>query len=156
MAREIQLTPWTLIEVDLFTLDGHSFLLVVDDTSRFPVVRVLSNETSRLVINTLKGIYCDFGLHKRILSDNRPCFKAEEFVDFHTKLGVTVKKLSSYNHQSVGTVECMVQTIKQIMTRNTENAWLVMLIFKAIDIPSINKSPSELLNVRIQNQSTSD
>ena len=42
----------------------------------------------------------------------------------------------------------MVQTVKQIMTRNAENAWLAMLIFKATDIPSINKSSSELLNSR--------
>ena len=34
------------------------------------------------------------------------------------------------------------------MTRNAENAWLVMLIFKATDIPGINKIPSELLNSR--------
>ena len=42
----------------------------------------------------------------------------------------------------------MVQTVKQIMIRNTDNAWLAMLIFKATDIPNINKSPSELLNGR--------
>ena len=59
-----------------------------------------------------------------------------------------MKKGSTYNPQSVGCVEHMVQTIKQIMTRNRENAWLVMLIFKATDIPGINKSPSELLNSR--------
>ena len=76
-------------------MDDHSFLLVVDMTSQLPVVRILNNETCRSVLNALKGIYCDFGLPKRILSDNGPCFKAEEFVNFHTKLGVTVKKLSS-------------------------------------------------------------
>ena len=45
-------------------------------------------------------------------------------------------------------VECMVQTIKQIMIRNAENAWLAMLIYRSTDIPGINKSPSELLNGR--------
>ena len=34
------------------------------------------------------------------------------------------------------------------MIRNVDNAWLAMLIFKATDIPGINKSPSELLNAR--------
>ena len=48
----------------------------------------------------------------------------------------------------MGSVERMVQTVKQIMTKNPNNAWLAMLIFKATDIPGINKSPSELLNVR--------
>ena len=39
----------------------------------------------------------------------------------------------------------MVQTMKQILTKNGENAWLAMLIYRATDITGINKSPSELL-----------
>ena len=57
-----------------------------------------------------------------------------------------VEKSCAYNHQSVGSVEWMVQTIKQVMIRNAENAWLAILIFRATDIPGINKSASEILN----------
>ena len=64
------------------------------------------------------------------------------------KLGIIVEKSSSYNHQSVGCIERIFQTVKQIMVRNTDNTWLAMLIFKATDIPAIDKSPSELLNTR--------
>ena len=53
---------WSLLEMDLFTLDAQTFLLVVDMTSRFPVVRILSSETANSVINALEGVYCDFGL----------------------------------------------------------------------------------------------
>ena len=42
----------------------------------------------------------------------------------------------------------MVQTIKQIMTNNADDAWLPMLIFRATDIPGIKKSPGEILNGR--------
>ena len=42
----------------------------------------------------------------------------------------------------------MVQTIKQIMAKNMDDAWLTMLIFKATDIPGLNKSPGEILNGR--------
>ena len=35
----------------------------------------------------------DFGLPKRILSDNGPCFKSREFHEFHEKLGVMVEAL---------------------------------------------------------------
>ena len=38
--------------------------------------------------------------------------------------------------------------IKQIMTKNADDAWLTMLIFRATDIPGINKSPGEILNGR--------
>ena len=59
-----------------------------------------------------------------------------------------VEIISAYNHQSAGSVEWMVQTIKQTMIRNAENAWLAILIFCTTDIPGINMSPSEILNSR--------
>ena len=42
----------------------------------------------------------------------------------------------------------MVQMVKQIMTKNPNNAWLAMIISKATLIPEIQKSPAELINSR--------
>ena len=148
LSRELPLVAWTLLEMDLSTCENTNFLLVIDVTSQFPVVRILPNETSRSIINALKGIYCNFGLPRRVLSDNGPCFKSHEFIDFHAKLNVSVEKTSTYNHQLVGAVEHMVQTIKQVMAKNADEAWLAMLIFRATDIPGLNKSPGEILNGR--------
>ena len=148
LAREIPIAPWTLVEMDIFTCKDDTFLLTVDVTSRFPVVRILSSETNRSVLNAIKGIYSEFGLPKRVLTDNGSCFKSRDFTEFHAKLDIKVEHSSAYNHQSVGSVECMVQTMKQILRKNGENAWLAMLIYRATDIPGINKSPSELLNGR--------
>ena len=64
LAREIPIAPWTLLEMDIFTCEEHTFLLTVDITLRFPVVRILLSETTRSVLNTIKGIYSDFGLPK--------------------------------------------------------------------------------------------
>ena len=122
LTREIPLASWTLIQMDIFTCEDHSFLLTVDVTSRFPVVRILSSETKRSVLNAVKGIYSNFGLPKRVLTDNGACFKAREFNEFHLKLGVMVEHSSAYNHQSVASVGHMVQTMKQILTKNGENA----------------------------------
>ena len=72
--------------MDLFTLDSQTFLLVVGVTSQFPVVRILRNEMTTSVINALKGIYCDFGLPRKIISDKGPCFRLVDFKEFHTKL----------------------------------------------------------------------
>ena len=144
--RDIPIQAWSTVQIDLFTLDSQSFLLVVDVTSRFPVVRILKNEMTTSVINALQGIYCDFGLPRKIISDNGPCFRSEDFKEFHGKLGVSTDTISSYNHASLGSAEHMVQTVKQIMVKNPQNAWLAMLIFKATMIPEIQKSPSELLN----------
>ena len=144
--REIPIQAWSTVQTDLFILDSQTFLLAVDVTSWFPVVRILRNEMTTSVINALKGIYCDFGLPKNIISDNGPCFRSEDFKEFHTKLGVSTDTISSYNHASLGSAEQMVQTVKQVMIKNPQNAWLRMLIFKATMIPEVQKSPSELLN----------
>ena len=57
---DIPVKAWTTLQMDLFMLDGYSFLLVVDITSRFAVVRILNSETTKSVLNTLKCIYCNF------------------------------------------------------------------------------------------------
>ena len=146
LPKEIPIQAWTSIQMDLFALEGHTFLLVVDVTSRFPIVRILNSESTKSVLNTLKGGYSDFGLPKKVLTDNGPCFRSVDFNEFHTKLGVTTETISSCNHASLGSAERMIQTVKQIMVKNPQNAWLAMLIFKATMIPEVQKSPSELLN----------
>ena len=95
LPREIPLVPWTLLEMDIFTCEDQSFLLIVDEMSRFPVVRILANETTRSVLNAIKDIYCNFGLPKRVLSDNGHCFKSREFKEFHAKLNISVENSSA-------------------------------------------------------------
>ena len=119
ISRDIPNQTWSMVQTDLFMLDGQSFILVVDMTSRFPVVRILKNEMATSVINALKGIYCNFGLPKRVISDNGPCFKSKGFSDFHANLGIITETISSYNHASLGSAECMVQTVKQIMVKKS-------------------------------------
>ena len=53
-----------------------------------------------MVLNAIKGIYSDFGLPKRVLTNNGACFKSRDFTEFHAKLGVKVEHSSTYNHQS--------------------------------------------------------
>ena len=105
LPKKIPIQAWTTIQMDLFTLEGHTFLLVVDVTSRFPIVRTLNSETTKSVLNALKGVYCNFGFPKKVLTDNGPCFRSVDFNEFHTKLGVTTETISSYNHASLGSAE---------------------------------------------------
>lgn len=38
LGQEIPVMSWTKLGTDIFTLDGVNYLLIVDSTSRFPVV----------------------------------------------------------------------------------------------------------------------
>ena len=85
--RELHIKLWSTLETDLFTFDAHSFLIVVDVMSQFPVFRIINSET-KSVLNAMKGIYCNFEFPHKVISDNGPCFKSAEFKEFHEKLRI--------------------------------------------------------------------
>ena len=79
------------------------------------------------------------------ISDRLNKLKINIFCDQHVN---NEWQICVCDHQSVCSIERLLQTIKQIMMKNAEDAWLAMLIFRATDIPGVNKSPSKILNRR--------
>ena len=53
--REVPVTPWLTIEIDLFMLDDHSFLLAVDMTSQVPSSQDLEQRNMYLCTECTKG-----------------------------------------------------------------------------------------------------
>ena len=43
LGQEVPITPWMKLATDLFHFEGQSYLLIVDYTSRFPIVRRLTS-----------------------------------------------------------------------------------------------------------------
>ena len=64
-------TPFEMVGVDLFHLNGSNYLLLVDYLSKWPVVKHLPKSTSSgVVIKCLREIFADFGQADVIVSDN--------------------------------------------------------------------------------------
>ena len=53
IGQEIQLHPWTKLATDIFHFEGASYSLLVDYTSRFPVVHKLSTCCKPMQANLL-------------------------------------------------------------------------------------------------------
>ena len=53
---DIPIIAWKTVATDLFFYDSKCYLLVIDFFARFPVVRLLPNETTKFVLNCLKLI----------------------------------------------------------------------------------------------------
>ena len=72
--------PWKKVGVDLFVLDGESFLIAVDyySTSYFKV-QDKSSITSTRVIAVLKAWSSRHGILVTVISDNGPPFNSEDF-----------------------------------------------------------------------------
>lgn len=56
--------PWESVASDLFHLNGHNYLIVVDYLSRFPEVIKLSSTTSASVITAFKNSICQIWYSK--------------------------------------------------------------------------------------------
>ena len=119
-------------------------MVVVDVFSCFPVVRQLHGESTKLVLNALRGILSDFGIQEVIISDNGPCYKIQEFNIFCAKFDIVHQNGASYNHQANSIAERAKQTIKHLI-KNQNDTWLALLILKSTLISGIDRSPAELL-----------
>lgn len=73
--------PWSKVGMDLFSLNGHDYLVVVDYTSNFPEVALLSGTTTTQVVTRVKSIFARHGIPYTVVSDNGPQFSSKEFQD---------------------------------------------------------------------------
>ena len=73
LGQEVVIFPWTKLATDLFHFEGHSYLLLVDYTSQFPIVRKLTSMMAHHIADHFKQIFAEYGWPDTLISDNRPC-----------------------------------------------------------------------------------
>ena len=61
LGQEVPLYPWTKVATDVFHFEGASYLLIVDYTSRYPVVCNLTSMTGQHVASHFKHICSEYG-----------------------------------------------------------------------------------------------
>ena len=81
LGYEIPVHPWTKLVTDIFHFEGVSYLLVVDYTSRFPMVCKLSSMIAQHVASHSKLIFSEYGWLYTSVSDNGPCYTVEVFTN---------------------------------------------------------------------------
>ena len=92
-----------------------------------------------------KGIFSDFGISEVIISNNRPCYRSDEFNQFCARFDILHQTGASYNHQAKSIAERAIQTTNYLMIKNQNDPWLALLILKSTPISGIDRSPAELL-----------
>ena len=97
---DIPIIAWKTIATDLFVFQGKTYVVAVDLFSRFPVVRQLHGESTKLVLDALKDVFSDFGIPETIINDNGPCYKIQEFNNFCARFEINHITGASYNHQA--------------------------------------------------------
>ena len=81
--RQISATrPMEILVMDLVDFRGKHALVTVDYFSGFLTYDTLESETTETVTKVLNNIFRKFGLPEKIISDNGPCFRSNNFRRF--------------------------------------------------------------------------
>ena len=140
--------PWQKIGTDLFSLDGTTYMIVVDYFSRYPEVIKLMSTTSSGVISVLKSLFSRYGIPEEVISDNGPQYASQEFCNFAKKYSFKHTTSSPHFPQSNGHAERAVQTSKKLLKGSTD-PYMSLLSYQSTPLPWCGLSPAELLMGRL-------
>lgn len=105
--------PWSRLHIDFAgPFLNNMYLVLVDSHSKWMEVHVMPSITASATIKCLRGIFAQFGLPERIVSDNGPTFTSGEFQQFLLKNGIQHTTPPPYHPASNGLAERAVRTFK--------------------------------------------
>ena len=105
---------------DIFHFKGNSYLLLVDYTSHFPIIRKLRSMTAQHIADHIKQIFAKYGWPDTLVSDNRPCYASETFKGLMKQYQVNHITSSPHYPQSNSLAEKYVQIIKNLFHKAKE------------------------------------
>ena len=103
--QEVLLYSWTKLVTAIFHFEWTSYLLVVDYTSRFPVVHKLTSMTGQHIATQCKFIFSEYAWPETLISDIGPCYTAEVFKNLMMEYSVNHITSSPHHPQSNGLAE---------------------------------------------------
>ena len=151
LGQEIPLNPWTKLATDIFHFEGASYLLIVDYTSRYPVVCKLISMTGQHVANHFKLICSEYGWPETLVSDNGPCYTSESFTTLMKAYNVNHITSSPHYPQSNGLTEKYVQIVKNLFYKAKEEGkdlYKCLMVYCNTPLSSSVSSPMQILTSR--------
>ena len=105
LGQEVPVFPWTKLATDIFHFEGNSYLLLVDYTSCFPIMRKLKSMTTQHIADHIKHIFAKYRWPNTLVSDNRPCYASKTFKQLMKEYHVNHITSSPHHPQSNGLAE---------------------------------------------------
>ena len=94
---------------------GHSLLVVMDDYSRYPEVKILKSTTAETIIPKLDEIFSIHGIPETFKSDNGPPYNSHKMKIFAQTLGFKHKRITPYWPRANGEIERFMRTLNKMM-----------------------------------------
>lgn len=147
-----RLTPWSKVGIDLFTLYGKDYVLLMDYYSHYPEMAVLKDITASTVMTHIKSFFAHHGIPSTVRTDNGPQFNCQAFRDFSKMYGFEHITSSPLYPQSNGLVKDGVKIVKLLIKKaldSKSDPYLALLNHRDTPLKH-GKSPAELLFHRKQ------
>ena len=129
----------------------QGYLLIVDYTSRFPIVRKLKSMSAQHITEHFKFIFSEYGWPDTVVSDNGPCYAAEVFSALMKEYAVNHITSSPHYPQSNRLAEKFVQIVKNLFHKVTDEGADIdkyLMIYCNTPLASTSKSPMQMLQQR--------
>ena len=111
--------PFQYVSTDYFAISGHTYLVLVDWYSNWPVVKKCKDESAAELITALREFFCSFGVPDEITSDGGPTYTAAATQQFLSNWKVKHRLTTAYNPHANMRAETAVKSIKRILLDNT-------------------------------------
>ena len=151
LGHKVPLVPWSKVATDIFHYESHSYLLVVDYTSRFPIVRDLKSMSAQHIVEHIRLIFSEYGWPDTPVSDNGLCYVAETFTNLMKEYAVNHITSSPHYPQSNGLAEKFVQMVKNLFHKAKDEGTDIhkcLMIYHNTPLASTSKSPMQMLQQR--------
>ena len=148
LGQDVLIHPWMKVATDIFHFENESYLLIVDYTSRFPIVHKLTSTMPQQVASQMKLILSEYSWPETIVSDNGPCYSAETFTKLMTDYSVNHITSSPHYPQSNGLAEKYVQIVKNLFYKAKEEGthlYKSLMIYKNTPLSHKLQSPMQIL-----------
>ena len=130
--------------------DTHSkqYLVTVDYYSDFWELDYLPDTSSATLIEHTKAHFARYGIPDKVISDNGPQFRSQEYATFVKAWVFTHITSSPYHSRTNGKAEGAVKIAKSLLRKDDSDPFLAILNWRNIPTESSEYSPSQKLHSR--------
>ena len=146
--HEIPVHPWSKLASDIFYFAGNSYLLIVDYTSQFPIIRKLSSMTSKAIAHHTQAIFAKYRWPYTLITDNGPCYTSKEFQMLMQSMSVNHITSSPHYPQRNGLVKKFVGIIKNLFHKAKEEGqspYTALMVYRNTLLNGTLQSPLQIL-----------
>ena len=151
LGHEVPTVPWSKVATVIFHYESQLYLLTVDYTSRFPIVRRLKLMSAQCVTEHFKSIFSEYGWPDTLVSNNGPCYTAEMLTNLMKEYAVNHITSSPHYPQSNGLAEKFVQIVKNLFYKANEEGVDInkyLMIYHNTPLACTSKSQMQMLQER--------